>query len=130
MANPKVANTASLTFGTTTYKMKSMPSGRPRSVEAVDVTTLSDNKKQFAPGALVVNGEINATIAGDSAPALNSKSSLTLTVGEDSVSCGQAICRSATPTTIEVGGNRERAWECVFQPVGAAPSAPSASSKS
>lgn len=120
--NPAVAKTASLTFGSAAYKMKSMPAGRPRSCEAVDVTTLSDAKKQFAPGALTVNGEINVTIAGDTPPALNSKASLSLTVGEETIDCGTAICRSATPADIEAGGNRERKWDCVFQPCGAAPS--------
>lgn len=122
MSAPSVIATATLKFGSATYKCKALPAGKPRSCEAIDVTCLDDGKKQFAPGALLVNGEITATIAGDSAPDENSQDALSIVLGSAEVECGDAIVRSVTPSTIEVGGNRERTFEVVFQPVGAAAS--------
>lgn len=122
MSAPSVISTATITFGSTEYKLKSIPAGRPQSCEAIDVTCLDDGKKQFVPGALKVNGEISAIIAGPTAPAENTKAALTIALGASEVDCGDAVVKSIEPATIEVGGNREQTWTVVFQPCGGDPS--------
>lgn len=122
---PNVITTASITFGTgsssKTYKVKRVPGGKPVTCEAIDVTCADDSKKKFVPGVLTVNGEINVTIAAETPPTENSKESLTITLGGESVPIGDAIVRSITPSTIEAGGNREATWDVVFQRVGEDP---------
>lgn len=122
MSAPSVISSATLTFDGTDYKLKSIPSGRPVSCEAIDVTCLDDSKRQFVPGALKINGEISAVIASDAPPAENAKGALALALGGSSVDCGDAVVKSVEPSTIEVGGNREQTWSVVFQPCGADPS--------
>ena len=121
MANPSVIASATLTFGSDTYKMKSLPAGKPVSCDAIDVTTCSDAKKQFAPGALKVNGEISTTVAGSVKPAINAKAALSIALAGETVDCGDAVVKSVKAADIETGGNRVATWEVVFQPCGADP---------
>lgn len=123
MSAPTVIASATLTFDSTTYKLKSLPAGKPQTAEAVDVTCCDDSRKQFAPGAIVVNEDISTTIAGDDPPTENTKAALSLTLDSTTVSIGDAVVKSVTPSTIEAGGGRELTWDVVFTPCGSAPSA-------
>ena len=53
MSAPTVIQTATLSFGTDSYKVKSIPGDKPKTCEPVDVTCCDDSRKQFSPGALV-----------------------------------------------------------------------------
>lgn len=125
ISHPTVVATATLTFGSDVYKMKTLPADKPVSCDAIDVTCCDDGKRQFAPGALTVNGEISTTIAGNVKPTINAKANLTLTIGDDSVTCGPSVVKSVKPADIEAGGNREATWDVVFQPCGSDPASAS-----
>lgn len=122
MSAPSVIASATLTFGADNFKVKSIPGGKPQSAEPVDVTCCDDSKKQFVPGALVVNGEIAVTVAGNVAPALNAEKSLKISLGGVIVDCGMAVARSVEPSTLEADNARERTWSVTFQPTGKASS--------
>ena len=52
MANRYAVKSATLTFGSTTYDMASGPAMKAETKEAVEITALSDQVKQFITGAL------------------------------------------------------------------------------
>ena len=121
MSAPTVIQTATLSFGTDSYKVKSIPGDRPKTCEPVDVTCCDDSRKQFSPGALVANGDISVVIAGNTAPAVNSKGSLKIVLDTGEVDCGLAVVQGVEPSTIEADNARERTWTVTFRPCGAEP---------
>ena len=134
MSAPTVIQTATLSFGSDSYKVKSIPGDKPKTCEPVDVTCCDDSRKQFSPGALVANGDISVVVAGNSAPSINAKASLSqlpfgsvpflkIVLDTGSVDCGLAVVSGVEPSTIEADNARERTWTVTFRPCGAEPPA-------
>ena len=122
MSLPRVIPTATLVFGTTTYQVKSISVGLPKTAEAIDVTVCSDTKKRFVTPALARFEDITVTIAADTPPTVNTieqhfeiqiSSTQSIVISDCDI-----IVKSVTPLTIEAGGERELVWEVVFTSTG------------
>lgn len=122
MSAPTVIQTATLTFGTDTYKVKKIPSDEPLTAEPVDVTCCDDTRKKFVAGALVTKDDVSVTIAAATPPTENAVASLTITLGSSTVQVGNSVVKSVTPSTIGTANTeREITWDVVFTPCGTDP---------
>ena len=126
MSAPTVIQTATLSFGSDSYKVKSIPSGIPETCEPPNVTVLTDIEQRFDSAAVTEDGEIQAVVAG-SHPALNAVGSLTIaltvsvagaTATSSDVSVGNCIVTGVEPSNIEAGGDRVLTWTVTFKPNG------------
>lgn len=131
MAKSRYAvKSATLTFGETTYEMANGPAGKSETREAVEVTALTDQIKQFIPGAVKEIGEFSVTLFDkgtgnltvDAAPAAL-KIDVVLSNGEDadvnsSVEFGTAFVTAATPTDQDASGERKATYQVTFRPSG------------
>lgn len=121
---------ATLTFNSNTYDVASMPTDEGFTRDAIDVTALSDNVKQFIQGALVELDEFTVTlyrkasgnIDKSTAPAALSIA-VTLENGIDSdatatVSFNRCIVTKVSPPSIDASGDRKATYDVTFRPDG------------
>jgi hypothetical protein len=110
--------------------MEKGPSGKSETRDAVEVTALTDQVKQFIPGALKEINEVSVTLYSkgegdltvDAAPAVL-KIEVVLSNGEDadvsaSVEYGKAIVTNATPAEQDAVGDRKATYQVTFRPSG------------
>lgn len=128
--NRYAVKSATLTFGGTAYEMANGPAMKSETREAVEVTALTDQVKQFIPGALKEINEVTVTLyskgegditVGDAPAAL--KIDVVLSNGEDddiesSVDYGKAIVTNVTPTDQNASGDRKATYQVTFRPSG------------
>jgi hypothetical protein len=131
MAKSRYAvKSATLTFGGTAYEMANGPSGKSETREAVEVTALTDQIKQFIPGAVKEINEFSVTLYSkgegdltvDAAPAAL-KLDVVLSNGEDadvsaSVEFGSAMVTAVAPTEQDASGDRKATYQVTFRPSG------------
>ena len=123
---------ATLTFGSSTFEMASGPAAKSQTKEAVEVTALADSVKQFIPGALVENDEVEVELydKGSSMPAVgDTPEALTITVklsnGVDAdvtetVSYNKAIVTKVSAPSQDASGDRKATVSVTFRPDGSA----------
>ena len=121
---------ATLTFGSTTYDMASGIAGKSETRDALEVTALSDQVKQFIVGALKEIDEFTLTlfqgttdITIDTAPAAASLS-VTLENGIDedatvTASFNKLIVTKVAYPTQDASGERKATYDVTFRPDGA-----------
>lgn len=125
---------ATLTFGSASYEVASMPVGKCASREAVEVTALGDEVKRYIPGALLDYDEFQVSlymkpsgnIEPNSAPAALSISvSLENGGGSQSASVSFPTClvTKVSYPSIEATGDRKAIYEVTFKPDGSSGSA-------
>ena len=131
MAKSRYAvKSATLTFGDVAYEMANGPAMRSETREAVDVTALTDQIKQFIPGALKEINEFSVTLFAkgtgdltvDAAPAAL-KIDVVLSNGEDAdvsstVEYGEVIVTGVAPTEQDASGDRKATYQVTFRPSG------------
>lgn len=130
MAHSRYAvKSATLTFGGTTYDMDTGPVLKGETKDAVEVTALSDQIKQWIPGALKEVDELTITlfqkgtgdITPDATPAALSIA-VTLENGDTdvsaSVSYNKAIVTKVAPPNIDASGDRKATYDVTFRPDG------------
>ena len=126
MAKYKVKS-LTMKFGETEYKVRSIPAGKGRTCEPVDVTCLDDTESQFIPGALVNNKEFQAVVQGlAEAPEINKVADVSLTIvfndGKEDVSkeveIPNCILKDIDPPAADATGDRAANWTLTFQPGG------------
>lgn len=128
--NRYAVKSATLTFGGTAYEMANGPAKKPETREPVEVTSLTDQIKQFIPGALKELNEFTVTLYSkgegdltvDDAPAAL-KIEVALSNGEDadvsaSVEFGKAMVTNITPTDHDASGDRKATYQVTFRPSG------------
>ena len=129
MAKYKVKS-LSMTWNSTTYKVRSMPAGKGQSSDPVDVTTLDDVESRFIPGALANNKEFQAVVQGlTEAPAINTQADMTLTIvyndgstdTSKTVTIPACILKDIDPPAADATGDRGANWTLTFQPGGSDP---------
>lgn len=121
---------ATLTFGGTAYDMASGIAGKSETRDALEVTALSDQVKQFIVGALKEIDEFTLTlfqgtsdITIDTAPAAASLS-VTLENGIDedatvTASFNRLIVTKVAYPTQDASGERKATYDVTFRPDGA-----------
>ena len=126
MAKYKVKS-LTMKFGETEYKVRSIPAGKGRTCEPVDVTCLDDTESQFIPGALVNNKEFQAVVQGIAeAPEINKVADVALTIvfndGKEDVKkeveIPNCILKDIDPPAADATGDRAANWTLTFQPGG------------
>lgn len=129
MANRYAVKSATLSFGSTTYDMASGVTGKSTTKDAVEVTALSDQVKQFIAGALSEEDEFTVTLyQGSSDLTVNATPaaltiSVTLTNGKDTdktttVSYVGAIVTKVAYPSIDASGDRKGTYDVTFRPTG------------
>ena len=130
MANRYGVKSAVFTFGGAAYDMASGPAGKSETKEAIDVTALSDQVKNFITGALKEVDEFTLTLfqgssdlTVDTAPAAASIA-VTLENGADSdasvsVSFGKLIITKVAYPNQDASGDRKATYDVTFRPDGA-----------
>lgn len=128
-----VVKRATLSFGSATYKIKSVLPAPEETCEAYDVTTLDDSSVQRMPGALTDKGDFEVRIAGVAVDANGvpaglkpgtvaalglsltiSGTGVTPTDSDVSVAAGNWIVQSAKPVEVEANNTRELVWDVTF----------------
>ena len=121
---------ATLTFGSNTYDVASMPAMKGETKDAIDVTALSDTVKQFIAGALKETDEFTATLYQKGANDLTVDTAaaalsiaVTLENGVDSdvtatVSYNRCIITKVSPPSIDASGDRKATYDVTFRPDG------------
>lgn len=129
MANRYGVKSAVFTFGGTAYDMASGPAGKSETKEAIDVTALSDQVKNFITGALKEVDEFTLTLfqgssdlTVDTAPAAASIA-VTLENGVDSdatvtASFAKLIITKVAYPNQDASGDRKATYEVTFRPDG------------
>lgn len=126
MAKYKVKS-LTMTFGGTTYKVRSIPAGRGATCEPVDVTCLDDSESKFIPGALVNNKEFQAVCQGlVEAPEINTVGDVALSItfndgttdSVKEVTIPNCILKDVDPPAADATGDRAANWTLTFQPGG------------
>jgi hypothetical protein len=131
MAKSRYAvKSATLTFGGTAYEMANGPAAKSETREAVEITALTDQVKQFVPGAVKEINEFSVTLYSkgtgdltvDAAPAAL-KIEVVLSNGEDadlesSVEYGKAIVTAVAATEQDASGDRKATYQVTFRPSG------------
>lgn len=124
---------ATLTFGGVTYDMASGPTMKGQTKEAVEVTALSDSQKQFIPGALLEDDEVQCSIYDNGGTNLTvgvTPAALTISVTLENgvadatatVSYPKAIVTKVSPASIDASGDRKATYDVTFRPDGSAAS--------
>ena len=130
---------ATLTFGTDAYEMATGPAAKGQTREATEVTSLGDVFKQFIPGALTEDDEVQVTIF-DKGPDNRPKTSdapaalafaVKLSNGEDAdvnadFSYVKAIVTKVSPPSQQGNGDRRATIDVTFRPTGEQPQAEAA----
>ena len=138
MAKYKVKS-LSMTWNSTTYKVRSMPAGKGQSSDPVDVTTLDDVESRFIPGALANNKEFQVVVQGiTEAPTLNTQSEMSLAIvyndgttdTSKTVTIPACILKDIDPPAADATGDRGANWTLTFQPGGSDPSSGTSSGTS
>lgn len=130
MANRYGVKSATLKFGNTTFDMASGPAAKGETKEAIDVTALSDQVKQFIPGALKEVDEFTVTLydkgsgmpSVDDAPAAL-EIAVVLENGADNdvsatVKYNKAIVTKVAPPNQDASGDRKGTIDVTFRPDG------------
>lgn len=133
MANRFAVKSAVLTFGSTTFDMASGPAAKGETREAVDVTALSDQVKQFIKGALKEVDEFTVSLydKGTGMPTVDSApAALSIAVTLDdgtvtqpvtaTVSYPKAIVTKVSPPSQDASGDRKATVDVTFRPDGSA----------
>ena len=133
MGNRYAVKSAVITFGSATLELASAPVQKGETKEAVDVTALSDQVKQFIPGAVKEVDEFTVTayykgsgdVTVDDTPTSLSIA-VTLENGNSdvtaSVSYPKAIVTKVSPPSIDASGDRKATYDITFRPDGSAAS--------
>ena len=121
---------ATLKFGNTTFDMASGPAAKSETKEAIDVTALSDQVKQFIPGALKEVDEFTVTLydkgsgmpSADDAPA-TLEITVVLENGADNdvsttVKYNKVIVTKVAAPNQEASGDRKGTIDVTFKPDG------------
>lgn len=120
---------ATLTFNSVTYDMATGPAMAAETKEAVEVTALSDNVKQFITGALKEVDEFNVTLYDKGASNITvdaTPAALTISVTLENgvadatatVSYNKAIVTKVSPASIDASGDRKATYDVTFRPDG------------
>ena len=131
MANRYAIKSATLTFGGTAYPMASGVAGKSETRDAVEVTALSDQVKQFIKGALKETDEFTVTLyqgdddlTVDDAPAALSIAVVledgTTTDETVSVAIAKAIVTKVAYPSQDASGDRKATYDVTFRPDGSA----------
>lgn len=133
MANRFAVKSAILTFGGTPFDMASGPAAKGETREAVDVTALSDQVKQFIKGALKEVDEFTVSLydKGTGMPTVDSApAALSIAVALDdgtvtqpvtaTVSYPKAIVTKVSPPSQDASGDRKATVDVTFRPDGSA----------
>lgn len=133
MANRFAVKSAILTFGGTAFDMASGPAAKGETREAVDVTALSDQVKQFIKGALKEVDEFTVSLydKGSGMPTVDSApAALSIAVTLDdgtvtqpvtaTVSYPKAIVTKVSPPSQDASGDRKATVDVTFRPDGSA----------
>lgn len=133
MANRFAVKSAVLTFGSATFDMASGPAAKGETREAVDVTALSDQVKQFIKGALKEVDEFTVSLydKGTGMPTVDSApAALSIAVTLDdgtvtqpvtaTVSYPKAIVTKVSPPSQDASGDRKATVDVTFRPDGSA----------
>lgn len=135
MAQRYAVKSAVLTFGGTTYDMATGPAMKAETKDEVETTALSDQIKQFIPGAVKETDSFTVTvfqkgtgdITVDAAPAALSIA-VTLENGDADVSAtvsyAKAIVTKVAPPNIDASGDRKATYDVTFRPDGSAAAQP------
>lgn len=130
MANRYGVKSATLKFGNTTFDMASGPAAKSETKEAIDVTALSDQVKQFIPGALKEMDEFTVTLydKGSGMPSVDdAPATLEITVvlengASDDVSAtvkyNKAIVTKVAAPNQDASGDRKGTIDVTFRPDG------------
>ena len=121
---------ATLKFGNTTFDMASGPAAKSETKEAIDVTALSDQVKQFIPGALKEMDEFTVTLydKGSGMPSVDdAPATLEITVvlengADDDVSAtvkyNKAIVTKVAAPNQDASGDRTGTIDVTVRPDG------------
>lgn len=121
---------ATLKFGNTTFDMASGPAAKSETKEAIDVTALSDNIKQFIPGALKEVDEFTVTLydKGEDMPSVDDEPAaleidVVLENGADddveaTVKYNKAIVTKVAAPNQDASGDRKGTIDVTFRPDG------------
>ena len=130
MANRYGVKSATLKFGNTTFDMASGPAAKSETKEAIDVTALSDNIKQFIPGALKEVDEFTVTLydKGEDMPSVDDEPAaleidVVLENGADddveaTVKYNKAIVTKVAAPNQDASGDRKGTIDVTFRPDG------------
>ena len=136
MANRYGVKSATLKFGNTTFDMASGPAAKSETKEAIDVTALSDNIKQFIPGALKEVDEFTVTLydKGEDMPSVDDEPAVleidvVLENGADddveaTVKYNKAIVTKVAAPNQDASGDRKGTIDVTFRPDGTPVPAP------
>lgn len=121
---------ATLKFGNTTFDMASGPAAKSETKEAIDVTALSDQVKQFIPGALKEMDEFTVTLydKGEDMPSVDDEPAaleidVVLENGADddveaTVKYNKAIVTKVAAPNHDASGDRKGTIDVTFRPDG------------
>ena len=120
---------ATLTFGGVTYDMATGPTMKGQTKEAVEVTALSDSQKQFIPGALLEDDEVQCSIydnGGTNLTVSDTPSQLVISVTLENgvadatatVTYAKAIVTKVAPPSIDASSDRKATYDVTFRPDG------------
>ena len=122
--------TATLTFGSNTYDVASMPTDEGFTRDAIDVTALADTFKQFIQGAVVELDEFTVTLYKKATGNIDKSTapgalsiSVTLENGVDSdatatVSFNRCLVTKVSPPSIDASSDRKAVYDVTFRPDG------------
>lgn len=131
MANRFAVKSAILTFGGTAFDMASGPAAKGETREAVEVTALSDQIKQFIKGALKEVDEFTVSLydKGTGMPSVDdAPAALSIAVTLDdgvvtspvtaTVAYAKAIVTNVSPPSQDASGDRKATVDVTFRPDG------------
>ena len=131
MANRFAVKSAVLTFGGTAFDMASGPAAKGETREAVEVTALSDQIKQFIKGALKEVDEFTVSLydKGTGMPSVDdAPAALSIAVTLDdgvvtspvtaTVAYAKAIVTKVSPPSQDASGDRKATVDVTFKPDG------------
>lgn len=130
MANRYHVKSSTLTFASKSFDMANGPAAKGQTRDAVEVTSLADQFKQFIPGALTEDDEFTVTLydkgtgmpsVADAPAALSIAVVLSNGTDEDvsaSVEYLKAIVTKVAPPNHEGSGDRKATIDVTFKPNG------------
>lgn len=122
--------TATLTFGSNTYDIASMPIDEGFTRDAIDVTALADTIKQYIQGAVVELDEFTVTVYKKATGNIDKSTapgaltiSVTLENGVDddataTVSFNRCLVVKVSPPSIDASSDRKAVYDVTFRPDG------------
>lgn len=115
-----------MTFGGTSYSVRSLPAGKNTDSEPIDVTCMEDTAAKFLAGALVNDQEFDVVVQGIvDPPAVNTVGDVVLAISfaseaqaatSKTVTIPNCILRKVQAPSVEAGGNRAADFTLTFQP--------------